>query len=797
MTTGVPFQYADTTFGTSYSDFSYVKVNIEPNVPSLGDVTITSATLVPELGYIDYFPVGQTYSDGYASIYFDTETSGTLTVDGQLYTIQLDGNNQNAIVNIDETEYTYGLLSYGLNTLVLGQTDTDLTAEMNTQHFGPAPIWTLINTGSSASVDLSVMSGSITLYETDTENFGDYTNAVSYIVNFDTQTITDVLIDGSQIQESFTIVNGKIHVESSGNIHDITLLEANGGYYTFQESYSESWDWGTDAAQGFTTIYDYLANNSFYLWSDIDSGDYGKIIDNGNGTYTYENLSNGILESTSAVFIDPNTLVVQWENETASYSVAFNTIQATSIGEEIFTWTDTSIFNYTYTNEPIPQPEVLSYTYPVFETASIAAPMSDITEFPMGEVYNSLYASIHFDSTTTGTVLLYNQFNGTVTLENGAAVVRYTNSALEEVVQSYKMMGGTGDILVLGSMDTNLADDINQLVIPMMTLEREGSTQTPIALPQTGTMTLWNNTLTSGMVQVKKVLDFDTNTVIFYDVEGNIESELSMSVNGDVISYSIVHMPGMYVETQMTWVYDGNGVDVFDEVVSMHDNYPGGPAEGASDIYAYLAAHDNHIGGGYITGDLYTYDEVNYYPVTFDVDSITVTESFQSGGAYISTFSIDSSSDTIMVETQHVMESLASYSEVNPYTYTYHLVTSNYGTELDDTIAGTDHVDLTSGNGGDDTLGAGVDTMEDIFSYQLGWNEGNDTIQNFDASLDKIQLSTSQTEIDTNFEMYVTGIEAINGTDTIVTLSGGTTITLVGVLSTDVTAADFVGYAVP
>ncbi|MGJ0411291.1 Ig-like domain-containing protein [Aliarcobacter cryaerophilus] len=104
-----------------------------------------------------------------------------------------------------------------------------------------------------------------------------------------------------------------------------------------------------------------------------------------------------------------------------------------------------------------------------------------------------------------------------------------------------------------------------------------------------------------------------------------------------------------------------------------------------------------------------------------------------------------------------------------------------------DVIYGGKGADIINGGLGNDLLYAGDsaadDLSADIFQYLADTNEGNDFIVGFKDGSDKIELLTGTFEDDVTV--------SASGNNTVLTLTGGTTVTLVNVIHTNITADDF------
>lgn len=116
------------------------------------------------------------------------------------------------------------------------------------------------------------------------------------------------------------------------------------------------------------------------------------------------------------------------------------------------------------------------------------------------------------------------------------------------------------------------------------------------------------------------------------------------------------------------------------------------------------------------------------------------------------------------------------------------------GGQGEDQLYGGQGNDTLVGGGGDDLLFGGAGN--DIFKYTDEHINGDDTIFGFEAGLDKIELQVGDTISMTNGNALIDGTEAVDlnaamaqvGANTVITLSDGGTITLVGVNEADILA---------
>jgi hypothetical protein len=310
------------------------------------DVTITSATLTATTTDITAFPVG-TYSDGYATITFSTTTSGTISVDGQNYALTLSGGIASA--TIDSVTYSYKLLGGASDgdTLVLAQTDTDLTVEMNGLPEGPPPIWSLVNT--TATADAIPTSGEMTMYVTNTEYFGDTYGQDWVSANFDftNTTITFFDILGNPETMDYTVSGTTILLEGIDFSDELTLVGVSAnGYYTFEQNGTDFWDWGVASADGFTDMYAWIESRDFNL------GHSGTIISTDSGYYIES--FDGEQYAVDFIDTDGNTttseeITIDFGNSVETYSIVDNTIEVERSFHEIFTLAASNPFTYEYT----------------------------------------------------------------------------------------------------------------------------------------------------------------------------------------------------------------------------------------------------------------------------------------------------------------------------------------------------------------------------------------------------------------------------------------------------------------
>jgi Ca2+-binding RTX toxin-like protein len=106
------------------------------------------------------------------------------------------------------------------------------------------------------------------------------------------------------------------------------------------------------------------------------------------------------------------------------------------------------------------------------------------------------------------------------------------------------------------------------------------------------------------------------------------------------------------------------------------------------------------------------------------------------------------------------------------------------GLKGNDTIAGAGGADIIEGGKGNDMLTGGANY--DLFNFAKG--DGNDTITDFNAdNLDVLEHDL----IGAKFEDVEISATGIGGKDTLIDFGGGSTITLLDVLSTAIDSGDF------
>jgi hypothetical protein len=257
--------------------------------------------------------------------------------------------------------------------IILGQTDTNLTVEMNGETQGPPPIWTLIST--TATVDPFPSSGIMTLWETSTDNFGDQYAATwaKTVFDFTNHTAQDYFIDGTaSTAQTFTVdtATNTMHIAataSNSRTSDVQLMGGYNGFYAFESHYTESYTWGQNSADNSTDMTNYLTDHSDILWSENGQDnnnngtayDYGMVTRTG-GTvsgfteYTDNDTdhSNASLDwSAVSATLSTNALVIEEGDQTRTYSITNNEMNVLQVGTEVFSFTETNPFTYTYAYE--------------------------------------------------------------------------------------------------------------------------------------------------------------------------------------------------------------------------------------------------------------------------------------------------------------------------------------------------------------------------------------------------------------------------------------------------------------
>lgn len=336
------------------------------------DTVILSSTLTaPEMA-ITAFPVGTTFTDGYVTMVFSSTTAGTITEpNGLVHNLTLA--NGIASASVGGTTYNYKILSGSGDMIILGQTDIDLTVEMNGATQGPPPIWTLIST--TAAVDPFPSSGIMMLWATSTDNFGDQNGATwaKTVFDFTNHTAQDYFIDGTaDTIQTFTVdtATNTMHIAataSNSRTSDIQLMGGYNGFYAFESHYTDSYAWGQNSAGGSADMSAYLTAHSDILWSEngYDNNGNGTLYDYGTVTRTSGIISgfteyassnadhSGATENWSAVSatLSNGALVIDEGDRTRTYSIVNNEINITQVGTEVFSFTTANPFSYTYAYE--------------------------------------------------------------------------------------------------------------------------------------------------------------------------------------------------------------------------------------------------------------------------------------------------------------------------------------------------------------------------------------------------------------------------------------------------------------
>ncbi len=368
-----------------YLNGSYPVSGTITNDDQIPNALILGSALTATETDITAFTAGTTFTDGYVTMAFDTTTTGTVTEPNSTvqHAISLSGGIATATVTVSTNplvtvNYTYKMLTSSTDVLVLAQTDLDLMVEMNGYVDGPMPIWTLINT--AAIVDAIPTTGILTLFDTDTDNYGDLNGSsdVKITFDFDNQTAQHYAIDGTPtFLEHFSVFNNTMIFDDGAMKSYVTLMANSAGYYTFKENYIEKQNWGTGSAQNSVDISAYLSATSDILWSEngMDYNGNGTIYDYGmvtrsGGTiidgYT-QYTSNAIdhtgatIDYTAVATLGANALVIDEGDRISTYSVTStnldpavltdNAISVVTTGTEVFTFAETNPFSISYAYE--------------------------------------------------------------------------------------------------------------------------------------------------------------------------------------------------------------------------------------------------------------------------------------------------------------------------------------------------------------------------------------------------------------------------------------------------------------
>lgn len=357
-------------YGATFEQFTGVIIDVMNSGASsdpiyLGDVVIVTADTALVGTDITAFPEGTTYTDGEVTITFDTTTAtlvhGSTTID-----MTLTGGSAVATDPDTNETFEYKLLSMDGETLTLIRVNGDIATDMNGDQMGPPTIWTLKT--DAAEVQILPGTGSLTLYNTDTENFGDDRDMVKLDIDFATDTITTYAIDGT-VSETITATRNANVLSGSvtNGTFDLTLLYTDGSHYVLSEHGIDTWNWGTGSALGTADMAEYLSTNLGILWSENGTDynhngtvyDYGLVIEEGGIVTGYEdyisNLSDHsdeeIDETYSASMNVDSELVIDFGADVETYSVSSGMIRVDEVYDMLYTMTTTNPFTYTYAYE--------------------------------------------------------------------------------------------------------------------------------------------------------------------------------------------------------------------------------------------------------------------------------------------------------------------------------------------------------------------------------------------------------------------------------------------------------------
>ncbi len=781
-----------------------VKINVDDfssngTLVAPQSVTITAAKLIaPEIA-ITAFPIG-TFSDGYVTFEFTSATAGKIYEPGVAtpYNVTLSAGVASATVAGVGT-FTYKLLASDANTLVLAQTDLDLNVEMNGTQKGPPVIWTLIKP--TATVQAVPMSGTMDLFTTKTENFGDQdgTDTIKQTIDFGAQTITKYAINGAiKSIDTFTVSNNTIiiddsYVDNNQNMHyshkEIQLFsDGSNGYYAYNASYSDTQNWGPNSASNVSNIQAYItANGGGYLWHDLQTGDYAKLVGyNGNtGTYTYENRWQGVTDSTPAT-LSSNALVVNWGDNTDTYSVVSNTIQQVNSGIEVSSMATSNPFSYFYTMTTGTTTPIAPLTSVTITSAELAAPEIAITAFPIG-TFTDGYVTFNFTSATAGTISepgVITPYN--VTLSGGVATATVTGIG----TFSYKLIASDTNSLILGQTDTNLTAEMNgQQNGPPAIWTLVKSTATAQLIPTTGILNVFTTKTDDfgdmyGTTIVKYSFDFASKAIHYYAINGAVFDD-TYTIVGNKITIAATANNNYHSGSIELLSNGANGYYAFRDTYSDTQNWGTDTANGAANISTFVSNNSGYLWNNIsTTGDYakiidngngtYTYENKWQGNVSSTTASYVNNTLVIDWGDQKETYSVVSGA----IQQVQSGVNVSSMTTSNPFNYTYAVdVHNGVGHDGSDMFYMSSTVPLYD---------AIADTSADYFVFSSTETTGY-IVDNFNTSMDKIVVADlTQIALD-SATLNITQ----TGGDVAITINGSSVITLTGTVASEITVADF------
>jgi len=430
----------------------------------------------------------------------------------------------------------------------------------------------------------------------------------------------------------------------------------------------------------------------------------------------------------------------------------------------------------------------------VITSASLNVNLGNVN-LTIGQEYSDGDATLKMTSATAGTITAPDGLMIDISIINGELVGTY-----QDVTFTYRLLAGDNNTITLIQTDTPWIDAMNS------ESDRQGppefwslmsSSETADTLPTSGEITIYgyghhmNEFGDKYGSSVKSVVNFTDKTIQDYYINGNLKSQSTFTVASDgktmLIYHGDVHtMSNENSSTQVQIMSNIDGKMVFKFIEQYGYSLGEGSADGATDIYDWLALRDNNLWEDDYSG--------NYMKVIFKEDGVTVDYLEENDDGYTEIFDGEISSDgksitviygdgtekyTVNTETNSIYatndwQNYDFASTTQLIDYTFEIINNSTSTIIDVLANDTDvDGDLLSVISAISNSGAKVLINEDgTLSYTPPVNYYGKDIVNYLVSDGKGGISESFVEVFVGYEyenqapvFYQTQLEANDNND--------------------------------
>jgi hypothetical protein len=341
----------------AFEQGAYQDLNGDGAIGTTYQVDITSAALAPTLQNVQSFTPSTGWKiSGDVPVEFSSATAGTVTTqDG---TVPFTLTNGAIVFDLGAgSTASYKLLAGNDNMMVIGTTDNNfLKLAMNQDASGPNPVMAIYKEAMAAP---ALPTGSVTLYNSSTYDFGDNYQPVSIKIDPATSKITFTDIWGLEQTTSFTVTDGVIAVDmaalygsngsmSSGNSMKLKLMGEANGFFLIKSEKVDAYQQATTTETNIKTWFESASgmNNKYQVYGDQGAvGEPVTINWTGTATFTADGKTYTVTNDATK-----NSIKFQHDQDYyEEYSLVSGTVIHSYTNTAIETWSSSAVYNYAFT----------------------------------------------------------------------------------------------------------------------------------------------------------------------------------------------------------------------------------------------------------------------------------------------------------------------------------------------------------------------------------------------------------------------------------------------------------------